>query len=211
MTHVSRIHDGRGLRRGLGALALGFALLPAPFASATVVAGLDREALVRGADGIYAGVVRSIRAVPGPAPGPEILTRIEIEVTQAFKALPEAAAGSLVLLQTGGTLRGKTLHVHGQAHFAVAEPPVLVFVERLVDGRLMPYGMAQGKFTLEDKGTRVLAVRELNDLTFATGGPGARVLGPADPLRFPLRFELSELEGLMARTLAPSPAQGDLR
>ena len=68
MTYACMNHDGRGIRRGLCALALGFVLLPSTPASATVVAGLDREALVRGADGIFAGVVRSVRAVPGAAP-----------------------------------------------------------------------------------------------------------------------------------------------
>lgn len=191
-------------------------LAPAP-ASATVVAGLDREALVRGADGIVAGVVRSIRAVAGPADGPDILTSIEIEVTQVYKDLPEASKGVVTLLQTGGTLGTKTLHIHGQAQFAQGEP-VLLFIERLYDGRLMPFGMAQGKFTLTDHRDGTVAVRTLDDLTFAPQGPNGRQLGAADPVRFPVRFELGELERLIADLTVPwaaptpvAPTGGDLR
>ena len=187
--------------------ALVAALLPLS-ASATVVAGLDREALVRGADGIVAGVVRSVRSVPGPATGPDIFTAVEIEVSQVYKDLPEASKGVVTLLQTGGTLGGKTLHIHGQAQFAKGEP-VLLFIERLSDGRLMPFGMAQGKFTLQDHGDRMVAVRELDDLTFAPQGPDGRVLGAADPVRFPVRFELGELERMIAALTTPA-AGGEL-
>ncbi len=194
------------------ALVVAVIAAPAP-AAATVVAGLDREALVRGADGIVAGVVTSVRAVAGPADGPDILTRIDVEISQIYKALPEAGQGTVTLLQTGGTLGGKTLHIHGQAQFTAGES-VLLFIERLSDGRLMPFGMAQGKFTLVDKGDRTVAVRALDDLTFAAATiAGPRRLGPADPVRFPVRFELAELETMIVDLVDPavpkvSPAAG---
>lgn len=178
------------------------ALLLPSIASATVVAGLDREALVRGADGIVAGVVRSVRAIPGPAQGPDILTAVQIEVSQVYKELPELVGGVLTLTQTGGTLGGKTLHIHGQATFTEGEP-VLLFVERLFDGRLMPFGMAQGKFTLQDHGDKMVAVRQLEDLTFAPRGPAGLQLGAPDPVRFPVRFDLDELERMIAALTVP--------
>ncbi len=204
MIHVLPRSLFRRLATASFALLLAGVFAPAP-ATATVVAGLDREALVRGADGIVAGVVRSIRAVPGPDSGPDILTAIEIDVTQVYKPLAEAEKGTVTLLQTGGTLNGKTLHIHGQAQFAAGEP-VLLFIERLSDGRLMPFGMAQGKFTLQDKGPQTIAVRELDDLTFAPQGPNGRELGAADPVRFPVRFELGELERMIAALTVPEAA-----
>ena len=172
-------------------------------AAATVVLALDRESLVRGADAIVAGRVRTVQAVAGPDGGPAILTRVEIDVHQTYKALPEGPSDRLTLLQTGGTLGHRTLQVHGQARFSAGEP-VLLFVERLSDGRLMPYGMAQGKFTLTEQGGRTLAVRDLADLSLAVRGPSGRLTFRTDDRQFPVRFDLSELEALIVRYADPA-------
>jgi len=187
----------------LRTLAVLLPLLAVRPATATVVAGLDREALVRGAEAIVAGVVTAVEAQPGPPGGPEILTRIEIEVWQAYKAPAGGTPPRLALLQTGGSLDGRTLHIHGQARFAVGER-VLVFVERLADGRLVPHGMAQGKFTLVERDGRTVAVRDVRDLAFAhREADGRLVLGPAGPA-VPVELDLAQLEALIARFAAPA-------
>ena len=106
-------------------------------------------------------------------------------------------------MQTGGSLNGKTLHIHGQARFSVGEA-VLVFVERLSDGRLVPYGMAQGKFTLVERDGRTIAVRDVRDLAFARRDASGRlVMSPAGPA-VPVELDLAELEALIARFSAPA-------
>ncbi len=187
-------------------LALTLLLLSvAPPATATVVAGLDREALVRDAEAIVAGVVTAVESEPGPPEGPAILTRIEIDVWQTYKAPPGGETARLTLRQTGGTLHGRTLHIHGQARFTVGEA-VLVFAERLPDGRLMPFGMAQGKFTLVERDGRTVAVRDLRDLAFARRGAGGSLVVRADDPPVPVVFDLGELEALIARHATPELA-----
>lgn len=174
-------------------------------ADATVARALDREALVRGSDAIVAGSVVSVRAEPGPEGGPEVLTRVEIEVWQTFKPLPGGAPARLTLLQTGGSLDGRTLLVHGQARFATGEQ-VLVFVERVHDGRLIPYGMSQGKFTLVARDGRTVAVRDLSELALVTPGrDGAPTIRSGAEV-VPSELDLGDLERLIARLSALRPA-----
>jgi hypothetical protein len=187
----------RGARRPMALLLGACAVLGSTLASATVVIGLDRTALIRGADGIVAGVVDHVRAIPGPKQGPEIMTRIDIRVEQTFLPIQGVTGPTLTLIQTGGTLHGRTMLVHGQAQFRRGER-VLVFVERVSDGRLIPYGMAQGKFTIAEHDGHTVATRDLADLALATqDAEGYQRIGPAGKA-FPVRFDLGELEAAIA-------------
>ena len=180
---------------------------------ATVVVGLDKTALIQGADAIIAGRVMRVSAIAGPSGGPEIQTRVLIEVWQKYKDPASLVGAQLQLVQNGGTLGIRTLLIAGQARFRVGEP-VLVFVERLTDGRLVPFGMSQGKLSLTDAEGSTVAVRDLSDVALATRTPdGALEIGPASA-RFPNRFSLAELERdieALTRPVAPVPAPGKSR
>jgi len=186
----------------LGFVTLLGALSASGSAGATVVRALDDEALVRGSEAIVAGSVASVVALAGPVDGPAIFTRIEIDVWQTFKALPEGAPARLTLLQTGGTLGERTLHVHGQARFEVGEP-VLVFIERVFDGRLIPYGMAQGKFSLIERDGRMVAVRDVSGLAVAGRAPDGTLAIRAGESELPVALDLARLERLIERLATP--------
>jgi hypothetical protein len=76
-----------------------------------------------------------------------ILTDIQIAVEEDFKGNLSSPDGSLVLTELGGTVGEDTMLVTHTPRFNVGER-VLVFTERMPDGRLIVLGRDQSKFTL---------------------------------------------------------------
>lgn len=76
-----------------------------------------------------------------------ILTDVQLAVEQDFKGNLSSPDGILVLTELGGTVGEDTMLVTHAPQFNVGER-VLVFTERVPDGRLIVLGRDQSKFTL---------------------------------------------------------------
>ncbi|MEJ7729848.1 MAG: hypothetical protein WKG00_11570 [Polyangiaceae bacterium] len=147
-------------RRGaLFALAAFFVATLSGVAGATTVLLLSREELVGRSD-MVARVQVGAATTGLSDDGKAIVTRTELRVTQGLKG---GAAGTLVLEQIGGTWRGKTQRILGDATL-VAGQDAVVFLKKGDQGRVHLTAMALSVYQVDGKG---MARRDLRDLGFA--------------------------------------------
>ncbi len=178
----------------------------------------DRSALV------FIGTVerQSSRFV---AEGNRVVTDTVFAIEQVVKG-PDKHRRTFELTQLGGAV-GEGMHrrateVPGYARFSVGER-VLLFVEPTSTGRLVPTGLAQGKYRLQGTpGTdKVMAVRDLDGLHVVGAGPVRHLAGvPRDPNRMALGQLLRIVRGerpvdpVPLRRLTtqdvPSPGRGEV-
>ena len=148
----------RTFGRAVLALVAALALVALPLlAQATTVLLLTREELVTRSD--LVARVRVGRAVSAESDdGTAIMTRTELTVTQSLKG---SMPTTLVLEQLGGTHRGKTQRVPGDATLKPGEDAV-VFMKKGDGGRVYLTAMALSVYHVDDKG---IASRDLRDLS----------------------------------------------
>ena len=165
----------RSVGRAVLAVVAAFALVALPLlAQATTVLLLTREELVSRSD--LVARVRVGRAVSGESDdGTAIMTRTELTVTQSLKG---SMPTTLMLEQLGGTYRGKTQRVPGDAILKPGEDAV-VFMKKGDGGRVYLTAMALSVYHVDDKG---LASRDLRDLALVKrqGGKIRHVDAPKD-------------------------------
>jgi hypothetical protein len=92
--------------------------------------------------------------------GKAVITRTELVVTQGLKG---GAGGTLVLEQIGGTWRGRTQRVVGDAVLASGQDAV-VFLKKGEHSKVYLTAMAFSVYQVDAKG---MARRDLKDLGFA--------------------------------------------
>lgn len=139
---------------------------------------------------VFIGTVaeQKSRFVAGPN---HVVTETVFAVEQVIKG-PDKRLARFALTQLGGTASDgtapRTTAVPGYARFAEGER-VMLFLEPTTTGRLVPTGLAQGKYTLsvDPKSGVTLAVRDLEGLHLVGAGPTRHLLGaPQDPNRLTL-------------------------
>ena len=112
-------------------------------AHATTLADLTTDQLVDSSDAIVRGKIVEIWTEQ--ANDGSVWTRAQVEVSQTYKG--DASRTAYVIDQAGGTWGSSRTIVHGAARFSQGEEVVL-FLENLKSGKIVPVGMTQGKFTL---------------------------------------------------------------
>lgn len=122
---------------------------------------------------------------------------------------PTKTPTRLALTQLGGVVgegdRRRGTEVPGYARFTVGER-VMLFLEPTSTGRLVPTGLAQGKYVLKvDPATgETLAIRDTHDLHLVGNRAQAHLLGaPQDPNRLTLEQLLAIARG--ERPVDPVP------
>lgn len=159
-------------------------------AGAATVEGLTPRALVERSEVVFIGTVQSAesRYVPEEM---AVVTDFSFAVEQVVKG-PDKTLRHFELTQLGGEVveagNRVTQAVPGYAQFTAGER-VMLFLERTATGRLVPTGLAQGKYTLHDdpKNERVVAVRDTHDLNILGNRADRRLLGvPETPNRMTL-------------------------
>jgi hypothetical protein len=140
-------------------------------AGATTVLLLSREELV-GRSEMVARVRVGASTTGLSADGKAIVTRTELQVTQGLKG---GASGTLLLEQIGGTWRGKTQRILGDATLVQGQDAV-VFLKKGEQGRVHLTAMALSVYQVDAKG---MARRNLENLGFAKRDNGRIV--PAEP------------------------------
>lgn len=143
-------------RPGLALLCAVLALCGArPAARATTVVPMRTRDLVASSIGAVRGRVTRIEAAADPERG-AIHTYIWIEPSERiFGALP---AGTLVLRELGGRVRGRAQWIFGSPEYRVGES-VLVFLSRNADGSLHTTAMSLGKYEIKVETGILRAVR----------------------------------------------------
>jgi hypothetical protein len=132
---------------------------PAVVAHATTVLLLTREELVTRSDAVARVRVGGSQTSESDD-GTAIVTRTELIITQPLKgALP----ATVVLEQIGGTYRGKTQRILGDASIASGED-LVVFLKKGDKGRVHLTALALAVYHVDAKG---MARRDLKDLTLA--------------------------------------------
>lgn len=206
---------GRSKMSGLIAAAV---LLLCGLAEAATVQALSPGALAERSAVVFIGTVsgQESRFVSGPN---HVVTETTFTIEEALKG---SVGATFVLTQLGGVvgegaaMRGTA--VPGYARFEKGERVVL-FLEPTATGRLVPTGLAQGKYRLIDNGGETLAVRDLGDLHVVGHGPERHLLGaPQDPNRLPLAALRTLVAGgrptvpvPLVRSLDPrTPAEGEV-
>lgn len=128
-------------------------------ADATTMLFLSREELVKRSDLVVR--VRVGKAVTTESEdGRALVTRTELDVVQLLKG---KADGRVVVQQRGGTYRGKTQKVLGDAALKPGEDAV-VFLRRDEEGKVYFTALALSVYHVDAKGT---ARRELDGLELA--------------------------------------------
>ena len=130
--------------RGLvAAAALAAGLSAASPAGATTVAELTNNQLVDASELIVRGTVTEIWTELD-ADG-KVWTRAQVAISDVLKG--DHATRAVVVDQLGGTFGGTTTTMPGAVRFSVDEDVVL-FLETLGSGHMVPVGLTQGKFTV---------------------------------------------------------------
>ena len=117
------------------------ALLMVPAANATILFPLSIEELTSKAHVVLHGTVGS-KSVQRDPEG-RIYTRIELEVTEAWKG--QARGKSFTVVQGGGVLGEEIAAVDGQEEFSIGEE-VVVFLVLNQRSEGVVIGLSQGKF-----------------------------------------------------------------
>jgi len=162
-------------------LSLAALLLALPAAAGTVVP-LTRAELVARSDTIVRVRVLSRTPLRSSHNG-RILTESRLQALETYKGplRPE-----LVLVQIGGTLEGRTQVLPGDAAFAVGEEAV-VLLRCTAEGRCHLSGLGLGKWSVEEKDGRRLAVRRAEGVVDAAGNRVPEESLPLDQLARELR------------------------
>lgn len=153
-----------------------------------------------------------------------VVTETVFRVEQVVKGSDKHRA-RFALTQLGGTVgegqHQRATHVPGYARFTAGER-VMLFLEPTSTGRLVPTGLAQGKYRLKgDPATgETMAYRDLEGLHMAGRGPVVHLMGaPQDPNRLPLGQLLAIARGERPSTPipmsapivdVPAPSQGEV-
>jgi hypothetical protein len=119
-------------------------LLMVPAANATILFPLSIEELTSKAQVVLHGSVGS-KSVQRDPEG-RIYTRIELEVTEAWKG--KVTGKSFTLVQGGGVLGEEIATVEGQEEFSIGEE-VVVFLVLNQRGEGVVIGLSQGKFKVK--------------------------------------------------------------
>ena len=122
------------------AIAIGSSA-PQP-ANATSMVPLTHSQLVDASDFIVRGKVVEVWAEQ--AADGSVWTRAQVDISHTFKG---ESRTHLVVDQIGGTWGESATLVHGGARFSPGEQ-VILFAEKLGNGRIVSVGMQQGKYTL---------------------------------------------------------------
>jgi hypothetical protein len=182
-------------RANLSGILAAAVVLLAGFAEAATVKVLSPGALADRSVVVFVGTVsgEESRFVSGPD---HVVTETTFAVSQVVKG---SVGSTYVLTQLGGVVgegaarRGTA--VPGYARFSKGERVVL-FLEPTSSGRLVPTGLAQGKYRVIEEGGATLAVRDLGDLHLVGFGPQRHLLGaPQDPNRLALSVLLAIVAG----------------
>lgn len=128
----------------LGLVALAGALLSPSPARATTMVELTTDQLVDASEAIVQGTVVEVWTELDEQGA--VWTRAQVEVGEVLKGDPTLEA--VVVDQRGGTYAGRTYQIGGAVRFSVGEEAV-IFLETLGNGRTVPVGMVQGKFTIQ--------------------------------------------------------------
>jgi hypothetical protein len=167
-------------------LFLVFLCLCATPVRATVLQRLDLDTLTRHAEVVVHATVREV--FTHHAPGSRaIVTTTTLDVRSLLKGDPRTVPlRGLRLTQPGGTLDGQVVRIPGVPVFAVGQEVVL-FLQRLPDGRWGVVGYEQGRFSVErDASGKPLAVRRVRGVGVLDPDSGAIGDGPSEDLRLPL-------------------------
>lgn len=193
----------RGRSMMSGFLAAAALLLLWGLAEAATVKALSPGALADRSAVVFIGTVsgQESRFVSGPN---HVVTETTFTVEKAVKG---SVGATWVLTQLGGVvgegaaMRGTA--VPGYATFEKGERVVL-FLEATATGRLVPTGLAQGKYRVIEQDGERLAVRALGELHMVGHGADRHLLGaPRDPNRLRLDDLLAIVAG--ERPSAPVP------
>lgn len=131
------------------------ALVTSAAAHATTFVRMGERALVAASVGAVRGRVSRIESGADPDTG-ALYTYVWIEPAQRlFGALP---AGTLVLRELGGRVRGREQRLFGAPEYEVGES-VLVFVSRHRDGTLHTTGLGLGKYRIAGRAGSERALR----------------------------------------------------
>ncbi|GEM_PF-798288 len=139
----------------IAASALG-ALSLTQSAQATTLVELTTDQLVFGSDAVIRGKVVEVwteqdeRGV--------VWTRAQVAVEQTYKG--DKSQTAYIIDQVGGTWGKAHTVVHGAARFS-ADEEVVLFLEKLGNGKVVPVGMTQGKYTVRlDPYSREMLVQQ---------------------------------------------------
>ena len=111
-------------------------------ADATDFAPVSIEQMVDASNIVIRGTVQRVWAEKD-ANG-KIWTRAEVSVTETFKG---SVSGTIIVDSLGGTHGDQHAGVWGMSRFSANED-TLIFVENLDNGRMSPFGMFNGKYTI---------------------------------------------------------------
>lgn len=167
-------------------------------AAVMVLAGVAQAATVRAlSPGAMADRSEVVFVATVTAQSSRWVSEARHVVTDTTFTVEQVVKGSVpsawVLTQLGGVV-GEGAHmrgtaVPGYAHFEQGERVVL-FLERTDRGRLVPTGLAQGKYRVVDEGETQWAVRELGDLHLVGNRPAKHLLGAPQDFN---RMKLADL------------------
>ena len=140
-------------------IGVGFLILAAGSASASLVVALDLPSMVSRADNVAIVDVMSVKSAWDER-RERILTTIDLAVVESWKGTM-APAAHVSVVQKGGTVGDTTMTVFGMTRFSPGER-ALVFLEGPADHARV-VGMAQGKrIMMRDATTRRWMVRAAN-------------------------------------------------
>ncbi len=176
----------------ISAMALG-SLTLAQTAQATSLVKLTTDQLVDASDAVIRGKIVEIWTEQDS--DGVVWTRTQVAVEHTYKG--DASRTAWIIDQIGGTWGQARTIVHGGARFSVDEN-VILFLETLGNGRTVPVGMQQGKYTLRlDPYSRELLAQRF------TPGPNKAYDHRFIPLpKAEHRFFLADLEGQISSRLA---------
>jgi len=158
-------------------------------ARATTVADMPLEQLARISPLVVHARVESRTSFWSEDGRRDIVTRTTLRVLRTIKG----ETGPIVSVrQHGGALDGIAMAVPGDASFEVGEE-VVVFLQPhpVASGEHVLAAMSAAKFTVKQGENGPIAVRDVQDLTFASPGPDGR-LRPS-PVQPPTTFRFEDL------------------
>jgi hypothetical protein len=149
------------------ALVIGLSFVAAS-ASATVMKYAGLETLIEISDVIVHGEVVGQKVYFDEDQG-RVVTDTTFSVTRAFAGKVD---DTVTIQQWGGTYKGITNFIAGDAHFEEGEK-VIVFLHRGKDGVLALSAMAQAKYTVVSTPQGKLVSRDFSDLSIVVDDPEA--------------------------------------
>jgi hypothetical protein len=152
-------------------------------AQTTQVQQLSVEELGSVASKVVRGEVATVHSYWNPQ-RTKIFTEIVVAAAETYKG---TAAGTIRILQLGGTVDGVRVTVHGALGWTPGEE-VLLFLESYRDDRFVVTGLSQGKFNVvRDPGSgEAFVARVPLEGVEVVGGEGARAVA-SEIEKIPLR------------------------